>query len=389
MAFNRSRLFRVVLVALGFCGVLGAAACGPEPVVETWPQSPRTDWWQVPPTPLSPRTAALGLWTGREVLLIGGSDAPACPPSASCAADPTPLTDGAAFDPGAGSWRRIADSPVPLLDAQGVVAGKSAYFLGTRQELFAYEVGRDAWTRTPVPFDPAAGYGLVAAGERLVAFLGSDESRPGKDYLFDPRSAAWTPLPADPLGAGFDRAMAWTGSELVLFDRELVPNPGAEKPAVARAAVLDLAKRSWRRLPDSAMLSTGPWIMAGDQLVNPTLGGADGGEVGNWGRVYPNGGSVAPGSGVWSGLPNPPAGDTPSAGARTATDAVYFGVKGAVLDTTTGSWQMVSAAPDGNVTGRTIVAAGVRMLVFGGARWDAAEESATLLNDTWIWSPPA
>jgi hypothetical protein len=80
---------------------------------------------------------------------------------------------------------------------------------------------------------------------------------------------------------------------------------------------------------------------------------------------------------------------TKPAGARTATDAVYFGVKGAVLDTTTGSWQMVSAAPDGNVTGRTIVAAGVRMLVFGGARWDAAEESATLLNDTWIWSPPA
>jgi hypothetical protein len=376
-------------MAAAFCGVLAMAACEPRPVIETWPELPDTGWREVRDPPLSPRQAALGLWTGREVLLVGGSDASPCPPSASCVADPTPLRDGAALDPAAHRWRRIADSPVPLADPQGVVVGSSAYILGDRRELLVYRVDRDRWQRIAVPFDPAAGYGLVAAGDRVVAFLGSDEGRPGRDYAFDPATAAWTALPADPLGAGFDRAMAWTGRELVLFDHELVPDPGARKPAITRAAVLDPTTRSWRRLPDSAILSTSPWIMAGDRLVNPTVGGADGGAVGNWGRTFPDGGSVAPATGIWSALPKAPAGDLASIGARTGTAAIYYGVAGLLLDTTTNSWLTVRAMPGPAVSGCTIVAAGVNLLVSGGARWTDPQGPGTLVDDVWLWVPPA
>jgi hypothetical protein len=58
-----------------------------------------------------------------------------------------------------------------------------------------------------------------------------------------------------------------------------------------------------------------------------------------------------------------------------------------VLDTTTGRWQTVPDLPGGDATGRTVVAAGVRMLVFGGARWGRSMDDVTLLDTTWIWTP--
>jgi hypothetical protein len=44
-------------------------------------------------------------------------------------------------------------------------------------------------------------------------------------------------------------------------------------------------ERIRRRLPDSELLTTGPWIPVDGKLVNPSLGSADGGEVNNWGRT--------------------------------------------------------------------------------------------------------
>jgi hypothetical protein len=337
----------------------------------------------VPGVPLSPREQALGLWTGSEVLLLGGSDATPCPPGADCPADPSPLADGAALDPVTGRRRPIAASPVPLLGAQAVVAGPAAYVLpyDSRAELLVYRIDRNSWTRLPAPFDGRAGHQLLAAGDRVVAYQASDETGPGQDYLLDPRTGRWTALPADPLGAAFDRGMAWTGRELVLFDHELIPNPGADGPSLTRVAALDPDAGRWRRLPDAPMLATSPWLTAGGRLVNPALGGADGGEVGNWGRTYPFGGVLDPATGAWSPLPDPPPGDALASGARAGSAAVYIGLADFVLDVTTGSWQRVPAFPGGDSTGHTVVAAGDRMFVFGGAR------DGALLDAAWIWTP--
>ncbi|MBO3737619.1 hypothetical protein [Actinoplanes flavus] len=367
---------------VGLCGVLAGCAENTEPAAVV-AEAGTGGWTALPTSPLSPREAVLGLWTGREVLIVGGTDAAPCPPNASCVGDPTPLTDGAAFDPATNRWRKIADSPVALTGEPGAVVGDTAYVLpGDGKQLLAYRIGDDTWTKVAVPF--GGGYQLLAAGDRLVAYLGSEENGGGKDYVFDARTATWAALPADPLNPAFDRAMAWTGSEVVLFDHELVPNPGADGPTLTRAAALNLATGSWRRLPDSPILGTGPWLAAGDELVNPMLGGADGGEVNGWGRTYPYGGIVAPATGAWSDLPKPPAGDVLSAGARTGGAAVYFGSEGAVLDTTTGTWQPIPAIPGGDVTHRTVVASGVRMVVFGGARWDP---TPAVVGDAWIWAP--
>jgi hypothetical protein len=390
-------LFALSAAAAG----LFLAACGAGESAPPDPARRSATWQALPAGVLSPREGALGLWTGQEVLLVGGSDAPPCPPNASCVPpDVPPLADGAAFDPRTGAWRRIADSPVPFEWAQGIAVGRTAYLWipgsagrpDAASAFLAYRIEDDRWEELPPPpgdFDLF--HGIVQAGDRIVAYTGSDEQGEGSDFAFDPATKTWSELPPDPLSPSFDRSMVWSGGEIVLFDHELVPNPGSEKPAVTRAAALDLETGSWRRLPDSKIISTGPWVRDGERLVNPTLGGADGGEVGNWGRAHPYGGIFDPASGRWSALPNPPDGEEDfGAGVLTDSGGHYFGYQGWILDATTDTWiELPPLDTDELVTGRTVVPAGDDLVVFGGARWKEHSFEATLLADAWIWSPRA
>jgi hypothetical protein len=390
-----------ILVAFWAAAVaLSMAACGVGESAAPDTARGTAAWQALPASPLSPREGALGLWTGREVLLIGGSDARPCPPNASCVVpDVPPLADGAAFDPQTSAWRRIADSPVPFEWAQGIPVGTSAYLWipgspgrpKADAAFLAYHVEKNRWQRLPLPpGDPHLFHGIVQAGDRIVAYTHSDEQGEQPDYVFDPATESWSALPPDPLSPSFDRSMAWSGRELVLFDHELVPNPGSEKPAVTRAAALDVDTGSWRRLPDSEILATGPWVVDEGRLVNPMLGAADGGDN-TWGRTYPYGGILEPASGQWSTLPNPPDGEEDfGSGVLTKSAGHYFGYQGWILDTATGTWtEIQSLEPDELVTGRTAIAAGDDLLVFGGARWKEHDSEATLLDDAWIWSPGA
>jgi hypothetical protein len=397
-----------VLVAVSVAaGALLVTACGASDSAAPDSEKQPAAWQAVPPGPLSPREGALGLWTGREVLLVGGSDAPPCPPSAECTVPRVPpLADGAAFDPRTGAWRRIADSPVPFEWGEGIVLDSTAYLWipgvtgrpKAEVAFLAYRIAEDRWQQLPLPpGDPDLFAGIVGAGERIVAYAYSDERGEQPDVAFDPATKAWSELPPDPLSPSFDRSMAWSGRELVLFDHELVPNPGSEEPAVTRAAALDLESGSWRRLPDSAILTTAPWVLVGNRLVNPTLGGADGGDDG-WGRTYPYGGILDLASSEWSALPHPPGEeedwasgvlDTPG-GVLTESGGHYFGDHGWVLDTTGNEWIPIPRrVDDQQLSGQTIASAGRDLLVFGGAQWKDNGFEATLLDEAWIWSPDA
>lgn len=358
-------------------------------------------WQAVPASPLSPRTGALGLWSGSEVLLIGGSNAAPCPPSASCVPpDVPPLADGAAFDPQTRTWRRIADSPVPFEWAQAVVIRATAYLWipgspgrpNAESAFLAYRLRQDRWKELPLPAGDSDHFaGIVQAGDSVVAYAGTDEQGEQPDLIFNPATGSWGELPPDPLSPSFDRSMAWSGQELLLFDHELVPNPGSEKPSLTRAAALDLESGSWRRLPDSEILASGPWVIDDGRLINPMLGGADGGDTNNWGRTYPYGGILDPASGRWSALPNPPDGEEVfGGGVLTESLGHYFGYRGWIFDAATDSWiQVPPLDTNGLVTEMTVVSAGADLLVFGGARWKAQSFDATLLDDAWIWSPRA
>lgn len=66
-------------------------------------------WERAPTPPLGPRERAVGVWTGREAIVVGGAGPPFYPPDwDGPTVEPPPLRDGAAFDPRTASWRSIA-----------------------------------------------------------------------------------------------------------------------------------------------------------------------------------------------------------------------------------------------------------------------------------------
>ena len=389
----------VVLALATGCGGTGKSA-DPERVGEAG-----SAWQEVAPGPLSPRFSAVGVWTGREVLIIGGDKGQPCPPPASCSIpDTEALRDGAAYEPASGTWREIAQAPVPIEHAQTVVVDDVVYMWspdlwsphptgrpGSEPAFLTYDVGSDRWQRLMLPAD-AIWYSLAEADARIVAYSTSDEEGARTDLIYDPATDAWDELPDDPLPRSFSRRMVWDGARLVLFAHELVPNPGSEQPSITIAAALDVGSGTWERLPASDILYN-PSVRDGTQLIAGTSGSADGGQVNNWGRRVPFGGILDTTTDTWLPLSEHPAGDSDepgSAGVLTAEGATYWAVKGWALDARTDAWiELPSRAGSNRRTGETIVAAGHDLFVFGGAQWPERDYSkATLFDGAFIWHAP-
>ncbi len=375
-----------------------AAGCGSD-VSGARSRASSGSWVRVSDGPLSPRENAFAVGIDDRVLIVGGSDAPPCPPNADCVVASEPvLSDGAVFEPRTNQWQPIAPSPVPIEWAQGVVVGSTVYVWvaggprpGSREALLSYDVGGERWAELPLPpgAEIDACCAIAAAGDRIVAYAGTDELGEQPDHIFEPASGRWTELPDDPLSPSFDRAIVWSGAELVHFAKELVPQPGAEEPSVARAAALDLESGVWRRLPDSESLGVGGVAVDG-RIVNPRLGWADGGEVNNWGRAYPYGGILDPATGEWSALPNAPSGqDEVSAGLLAGGRAHYTGDHGWVRDLDAGEWRWIPPRPgtgdqDASITsGDSIASVGEALFVFGGVRWDDLDPE--WVDEAWLW----
>ncbi len=308
-----------------------------------------------------------------ELLLLGGRDTPLCPPNASCVGPTEPaLRDAAAYDVGERRWRDLAVLPVPVSsdEAQAAVVGGAVHVLVQRREgagvHLRYDVARDAWERLPEPPDPEVR--LVAAGDVLVGHQGTQEGgRVLADLLYDAAAARWEPLPRDPLVPSFDRAMTWTGDRLVLTGPEVTASPGgADGPSYVRSAVLDLATRTWTRLPDQReVISFGTdrsWD--GRHVVSPYLDRLDGGPTAGYGRDLQTGGLLDPATGRWSPLPEAPA---PGDGRYTAPSRGWVTAgQGLVLDTARARWLPLPDHDRAVDQGEAAAWVGDRLVVWGG-----------------------
>lgn len=359
----------------------GTVAAAPEQAdagaAPAWTGSARLvgDWQVRGRSPLSARSHASGAWLDGRFYLVGGQLDRPCPANASCVAPSRRLRDGASYDPGTDTWRAIASAPVAISETAPVaVAGRLYYRIydGGGQAVVSYDPAADAWTTLP----RQAGDGeLVAAGDVLVSVAFSDEDAAAIDEVYDPATGRWARLPDDPLGPSYDRAAAWVDGKLLLGAKELVASPGSEKPAVVRLAEFDLATSTWRRLPDSDVIGSGPATVGG-LVVWPDQGSGDGGEVNNWGRDYPMGGIFDPATGEWAELPETEAGEGllySRPGASVTGDLLL--ASGHLLDPAARAWTRLTPPPAGNLEGQTVVAGPDGLLVFGG--WDGEQTAGT------------
>ena len=171
----------------------------PPPVAE--PQAPPAGggWGPLPEAPIAPRGENGSVWTGEELIVWGGlatdDEAIAFQPAA----------DGAAFDPVTTTWRTLADGPLegrvaPTMVWTGsevVVLGGLDADLAPAREVAAYDPAADRWRELPPMPDGLAGTVSAAwTGDELLIVAPDGESMAAFDLQGTPGRSS--PLPTFP-----------------------------------------------------------------------------------------------------------------------------------------------------------------------------------------------
>lgn len=143
--------------------------------------------------PLAARYGHTVTWTGNEVAVWGGNE-PAYDTNGPA------FNDGAAFDPSTSSWRTMAPAPVASTsDHLAVWTGEEVLFLGGQQDprqVVAYNPVDDVWsTGADSPFDVTLlNSDAVWAGERVLTWTGTEGMA-----TYDPRADRWEKVDEPPL----------------------------------------------------------------------------------------------------------------------------------------------------------------------------------------------
>lgn len=221
-------------------------------------------WEALPDAPIAGRTGHVAVWTGEEMVVWGGYG------DQLNEADQLYLVDGAAYDPAADSWRRIADGPiVPSFSHRAVWSGREMLVValqggsGTPVDSAAYDVAADSWRRLPDPPEPGVeAVGHAWTGQELLVW-GTDRSGRVLVQAYDPAADRWRVAAAAPVpSARYFVQGTWTGGRLVLWggqDAEAYDGIGCADPfcntqipvTFAEVVAYDPAGDAWTALPDA------------------------------------------------------------------------------------------------------------------------------------------
>jgi N-acetylneuraminic acid mutarotase len=205
-------------------------------------------WRQLATPPIEARFGHVAVWTGREMIVWGGAG--------NRKYRASPLADGAAYDPVADRWRILPPAPIAARSvATAVWTGREMIVWGGSggHEVFeeladgaAYDPARNSWRRLPdSPLTPRAGHSAVWTGKEMTVLGGeisAYKNRPHRDgAAYDPSANRWRSLPASPLGLRSRHEAVWTGAEMIVVG-------GRYDPEAPFAAAYDPARSSWRTI---------------------------------------------------------------------------------------------------------------------------------------------
>ena len=228
-------------------------------------------WRLIAEAPIAGRAQPLMAWTGREVLVLGGSDDAL-----------EPMTDGAAYDPAADTWRVLL--PMPSNVATGLTAftwtGEELIILAADGAGAAYSPTDDTWRElpeSPLPGD-LWNLGLVWTGEEAIAMAypnGISVTAVGAAY--DPQTGAWRELPESPVVALNGWAPVWIDGEILVISRSLATGqPESVPPDTTYVSLYDPETNAWRTAgaqevyqPTGSSVWTGRQLITGDAAYDP------------------------------------------------------------------------------------------------------------------------
>lgn len=201
---------------------------------------PESDRWA--PTSLVPakaRSLFRALWTGEEVIAWGGYERKAA--------------DAAAYDPAADRWRLLP--PWPLQDGDlptGVWTGTELILWGSSQHTddptrfgAIYDPAQSAWRRTAAaPIAGREGHTAVWTGREMIVWGGSNfRTDLGDGAAYDPATDTWRRIAPAPLQPRQEHVAVWTGREMLVW------GGSSYSTSKANGAAYDPATDTWRRLP--------------------------------------------------------------------------------------------------------------------------------------------
>jgi hypothetical protein len=161
----------------------------------------RYKWSVLPAAPIVSRSSAVGVWTGRELLVWGG---------ASGRNGAVLHADGAAYDPSTRTWSSLPAGPLsPRAQAASVWTGRSVFIWG--------------------------------------GYPDADATRATDGALYTPADHSWMRLPPAPVTGYAEVHAFWTGRVIVLLSTPPWDGKGAEE---VHAQSYDPATNSWTRLPN-------------------------------------------------------------------------------------------------------------------------------------------
>jgi hypothetical protein len=294
-------------------------------------------WAPLPKSPIGERTGHTAVWTGKEMVVWGGTRD----------FETDPSTDGAAYDPAARTWRKVPGAPLtPRFDV------------------------RVSWT-----------------GQEMLVFGGT--SIDGDDLadgaLWNPATNTWRSIPASPLGPRNGAVVAWAGDRLVIWSGHTVPGPDASEdvqPELRNDGTAYVpASNRWVPVGAApiAPRSGAQSVWAGDRLL---ISGGDDDEL-------TDGAAFEPVAGTWSPIaarpePGSCGGDIACTGIWTGTVAL-FPASGLAYDPSANRWSAIAPAPEdfAPVPGDAAVWTGKRLLTWGEPGSDVGDsEDADLSEDS-------
>jgi len=262
---------------------VGATSCTANAERAQIAAPPESQWQPIAESPLLPRSGAVAVWTGEEMVVYGGSTGPPCPPGAGCVG-PSPdelARDGAAYDPDTDSWRSLADSPQSVAYATAEWTGTEMVLLvpqlpDGRQPAatLAYDPATDRWQQLDPPPD-----NWLTRGEwngQQIVYWQSEESADRTDWSLDVATGTWAEIGDDPLGETFDRSYTWVGDRFIVTGLLIsgVDNDESEQDVFHVAEYTPPSPQRperWRSLPPSTVgFWDANWLFHDGVLINPS-----------------------------------------------------------------------------------------------------------------------